>query len=94
MEFDCFSGAAGGFVSRYQFSKADGVQLAGAGLYNYYVDGLAIPYQDLDTSSSPTPPSLHVAIQNVDTVAKSAGAGGAVSVTIWVEPMGEGTGRS
>jgi hypothetical protein len=96
LEFDFFSGAAGGFLSRYQFSKADGVQLNAAGLYNYYVDGLAIPYIDLDTVSStnPAPPTLHVAIQNVDTTAKSADAAGAVAVTFWIEPMGEGAGRS
>lgn len=96
LEFDFFSGASGGFLSRYQFSKTDGAQLNAAGLYNAYVDGLRIPYQDLDTASSttPAPPTLHVAIQNVDTVAKSAGSDGAVTVTFWIEPMGEGTGRS
>jgi hypothetical protein len=96
LEFDFFSGAAGGFLSRYQFGKADGVQFNATGLYNYYVDGLAIPYIDLDTVSStnPAPPALHVAIQNVDTTAKSADAAGAIAVTVWIEPMGEGAGRS
>ena len=96
LEFDFFSGASGSFLSRYQFGKTDGVQLNGSGLYNYYVDGLAIPYVDLDTVSGtlPAPPTLHLALQNCDTVAKSADASGAVTITIWVEPQGEGTGRS
>lgn len=95
LEFDFWAKAAGNtgvigtqaFLSRYQFTKANGVQFNGAGLYNYYVDGLAIPYLDLDTVGSLNPPTLHVAIQNVDTVAKSANAAGAVACTFWVEPM-------
>lgn len=89
--FNFFSGASGGFLSRYQFQKTDGAQAGGAGLYNAYVDGLAIPYHDLDTANTTTPPTLHVSLDNVDTVAKSANAGGAVTVTIWVEAQGEGS---
>lgn len=89
IEFDFHSAAAGGFLGRWQFPKAEGIQLNGANLYNYYVDGLAIPYADSDTAGTPSPPTLHVAAQNIDTVAKSAGAGGALNVTFWLEAMQE-----
>lgn len=95
LEFDFFGSAAGPttdpatdtFIGRYQFASANGVQYNSAGLYRYYVDGLAIPYLDLDTANSTTPPTLHVGVQNADTVAKSADVAGAISVTFWLEPM-------
>lgn len=87
LEFDFYSRATGTFLARYAFTKADAQQQNATGLYTAYVDGLAIPYLDLDTASSPTPPTLHLALQNVDTVAKSASAGGAVTVTAWLEAM-------
>lgn len=94
LEFDFFGSSVGptanvdtdNFIARYQFASANGVQYAGAGLYRFYVDGLAIPYYDLDTANSVTPPTLHVGVQNVDTVAKSAGAPGAIACTFWLEP--------
>ena len=95
LEFDFWGSAAGltnaiatdTFISRYQFASVNGQQFNNTGLFRYYIDGLAIPYYDLDTANSTTPPTLHVAAQNVDTVAKSAGAPGAVNATFWLEPM-------
>lgn len=94
LAFAFFSAAAGGasFLSRYQFTKADAVQQNSTGLYTAYIDGLAIPYMDADTSGTTDPPTLHLALQNVDTVAKSSGSGGAVVVTVWLEPMDEQAG--
>ena len=95
LEFDFWGSATGltnaiatdTFISRYQFASVNGVQFNGTGLYRFYVDGLSIPYLDLDTINSVTPPSLHVAVQNVDTIAKSANAAGAIAVTFWLEPQ-------
>lgn len=88
VEFDFYSSALGGFLARYQFAAVNGVQVAGAGNYLYYVDGLAIPYVDLDSVNSATvAPTLHVGIQNVDTVAKGANGAGAITATFWLETM-------
>lgn len=95
LEFDFFGSAAGltnligadTFIARYQFASVNGQQFNGAGVYRFYVDGLSIPYYDIDVANSVTPPTLHTAVQNVDTVAKSGGAPGAVNATFWIEPM-------
>jgi hypothetical protein len=96
LEFDFWNSASGltnaiatdAFISRFQFGAVNGAQFNGAGLFRFYVDGLAIPYFDADSVLSTTVvPTLHVAVQNVDTVAKSAGAPGAVNATFWLEPM-------
>jgi len=84
---DFYARATGGFLARYLFASGDLAQLNGAGLYSAYVDGLEIPYADLDTLESVSPPTLHVAVQNADTVAKSADAARAITLTVLVEPM-------
>lgn len=94
LEFDFFGSSAGptadpatdSFIARYQFSSIDGVQYDGTGLWRFYIDGLAIAYFDIDTANSVTPPTLHVGVQNVDTVAKSADAAGAIACTFMLEP--------
>lgn len=85
--FDFYSSASGGFLGRFLFASADLAQLDGAGPYTAYIDGLEIPYADLDTLSSQNPPTLHLAVQNADTTAKSAGGAGAITVTAWVEAL-------
>lgn len=95
LEFDFFSSAAGltdvigtdTFLSRYQFASANGVQFNGGALYRYFSWGLDLPYYDAATINTTTSPSLHLAIQNVDTIAKSANAAGAIAVTVWLAPM-------
>jgi hypothetical protein len=94
LEFDFWGSAAGltanvdtdTFIARYQFASANGAQFNGAGLYRYYVDGLAIPYFDIDSANSLSSPTLHVSVQNTDTVAKSANAAGAIACTFMLEP--------
>ncbi len=95
LEFDFFSSASGltnvigtdTFLARYQFASSNGVQFNGTGLYRYFSWGLDLPYYDDDTLNTTTSPSLHVAIQNVDTTAKSAGAPGAITCRFWLTPM-------
>lgn len=88
LEFDFFSRAAGGqFLGRFQFASVNGAKYNNAGLFNYYIDGLAIPYFDEDTINTVNPPTLHVGAQNIDTVAKSAGVPGQVVAIFWLEPQ-------
>lgn len=95
LEFDFWATATGltadpatdTFLGRYQFASANGVQFNGTGLWRYMAWDLGLPYFDLDTLNTVTPPTLHVAVQNVDTVAKSAGVPGAIAVTFWLAPM-------
>lgn len=95
LEFDFFNSASGltnliatdGFISRIQFGSVQGQLFNNLGLFRFYLDGLAIPYVDNDTVNTVNPANLHVAAQNVDTVAKGAGAAGAVNATFWLEPM-------
>lgn len=71
------------FLSYWLFAAADGVQVAGTGLYRYYVDGLAIPYRDSDGSGE-----MHLSLVNRSATSKNAGATGEIKVTLGVEPMG------
>ena len=75
------------FLSKFGFLSSMGEQIGATGIWNYYVDGLAIPYRDDDTINTVTPPSLHVILQNISATAKSADGAGAVTVTVWLEPM-------
>lgn len=95
-EFNFFGSAAGfttnpdtdTFIARYGFVDAMGERMGGAGLYRYYVDGLAIPYFDLDAANSAEiNPLLHVKLQNISATGKSANAAGAIAATFWVSPM-------
>lgn len=88
LEFDFYGDAlATAFLSRVQFAAVNGQKFNNAGLFNFYMDGLAIPYFDLDTANSQNPPQIHVGVQNIDTVAKGAGVAGAIVATIYAEPM-------
>lgn len=59
------------FVDFDLTSKA--AQIAGTGAYYYAITGLNINYQDIDASNE-----LHVALQNLDAGAKTAGATGEI----------------
>lgn len=81
-------------IARWGFVSANGEQLGGSGLWRYYIDGLAIPYVDADWLAAagsgglpPTPPSLHVVLQNISATAKSANAAGSTKVVFYLEPM-------
>jgi len=69
-------------VGWWQFSTAGAVQLAGAGLFRYYIDGLAVPYVDDDNSGE-----LHVKLVNRSATGKNAGATGEVIIELALEPM-------
>ena len=57
------------------------VQIGGAGLFHYYIDGLSIPYQDEQQTSK-----LHLALINRSAAGKSAGANGAIRVQVTLAP--------
>jgi hypothetical protein len=94
-EVNFFSKAAGptldpatdSFIARFQFLSVNGEQIGGVGNFRYYIDGLAIPYQDDDNISKVGVGSLHVILQNVDVTAKSGDTNGATVVTVWLEPV-------
>jgi hypothetical protein len=75
------------FVGRWAFLAVNGEQVAGIGLWRYYIDGLAIPYFDLDNAALPGPSFLHAMLENTDVIPKSAGAAGNVVVTVYMEPV-------
>ena len=58
-----------------------GMQIAGTGAYYYAITGLNINYQDLDASNE-----LHLALQNLDAGAKTAGAAGEIVFKITYTP--------
>ena len=57
-----------------------GRQIAATGLYHYYVDGLYIPYRDLDQTGK-----IHMSLINRSAAAKTAGDAGAVKVVLGLE---------
>lgn len=68
------------FIGKWRFDMGDGEQIAAAGGYYYYIDGLYIPYRDLDQSSQ-----LHVSLVNRNAIAKLAGATGEIVVKLRLE---------
>lgn len=72
--------ATDSFIGRWSFVAADAVRVAGANLYYYYIDGLAVPYRDDDQTGE-----LHVSLLNRSAAAKSAGAAGALKVIVRIE---------
>lgn len=97
-QFNFFSSAAGNttdpgtntFVSRFEFNDSNGQQVGATGLWEYYVDGLAVPYVDADTVNTVNSPTLHVILENLSTTSKSASAAGYSVATFWLEPMSAG----
>lgn len=75
------------YIGRWTFGTGDGVQIAGAGSYYYYIDGLGIPYYD-DSKAG----QLHMTLVNRSATSKNAGATGEIVITVWCEPMGWGEG--
>jgi hypothetical protein len=68
-------------LGQWAFATGDGTQIAGTGLYLYHVDGLDIPYVDLDASGE-----VHLMLVNRSAGAKSADAAGAILVQLQLEP--------
>jgi hypothetical protein len=78
------------FVGTWSFTGSgtpgDGSQATGDTFYYYYVDGLDVPYEDLDVTSQ-----IHVRLINRHAAtAKIAGASGAITIEFGLEPS---TGR-
>lgn len=78
---------ADGYIGRWSFAAADGVQIGATGSYNYYIDGLEIPLWDDDKTGE-----IHVALVNRSATSKNAGATGEIVVTFWLEVMQAGGG--
>jgi len=83
-------------AGRYRFYAADGTQVAGAGPFMYYVDGMDIPYHDLDSANAQpqpvanvaavaTPPYINIVLINRNATSKSAAAAGYVQVRLSME---------
>jgi hypothetical protein len=71
------------FCGRWSFVSAMAVRIAGAGLYYYYIDGLDVPYTDADGTGE-----LHLGLINRSAASKTAGANGAISVSLTFEELG------
>ncbi|MDD1678036.1 MAG: hypothetical protein LUO93_02470 [Methanomicrobiales archaeon] len=67
-------------LGRWAFGAADGVQLAGTGLYYYYSDANDHPYVDLDRKGK-----IHLMLVNRSVTGKSAGATGAMRIQLALE---------
>lgn len=67
------------FIASWLFAVA-GKQIGGAGLYHFYVDGLYIPYKDLDQTSR-----IHMTLVCRSAAGKSAGDAGAIRVRLGLE---------
>lgn len=75
------------FISQFEFFPGMGFQMGNAGLWYYYLDGLAVPYYMDGSGNSLTPPTLNVNLTNRSAAAKMAGAPGALALTCWFEPQ-------
>lgn len=71
------------FLGNWRFVAATAVRIAGAGLYYYFISGLDVPYVDDDASGE-----LHVGLVNRSVASKTAGAGGALSVSFTFDEEG------
>lgn len=80
------------FLGRWAFAAGDGVQNAAAGPYLYYIDGLDIPYRDVDCDSHLFPTGargqgqIHLALVNRSATGKNAGATGEIVIQLYFEP--------
>lgn len=64
-------------VGRWSFTANMGLQIAGAGLWYYYIDGLDQPYVDLDKTGE-----VHLMLVNRSAAGKSADTAGAILVQL------------
>lgn len=69
------------WVARQRLPAAQGVQVGGAGLFLYDVNGLKLPYTDQAATLE-----LHVGLVNRSPLAKIAGVGGQVVLQVGVRP--------
>lgn len=69
------------YLGSVRFAEGDGIQVAGAGPFYYDASNLGLPAIDSDGTRE-----LHVALVNRSLLAKTAGAGGKLSVVITFRP--------
>lgn len=102
-KFQIANGIGESFRGIWAFAAADGKQIAGTGLYHYYIDGLDFYYEDDDAQTTTPPPPAQLdqtwraasngqagAFLNVTLVNRSAGAktaNGYFDVTFMCEPV-------
>lgn len=83
-------------AGKYRFYAADGVQIAGAGRYYYYIDGLDWAYHDLDSANAQLQPVadgpkvalapyLNLVVVNRSVTSKIAGALGMLQLRAALE---------
>jgi len=65
----------------HRFVAADGKQIAGAGPYFYYVDGLYLPVYDAERKGN-----VNIFLVNRNASAKNAGDAGAVQIQLAIQP--------
>ena len=68
----------------HRFVAADGKQVAGAGPFYFYVDGLYIPIWDADRQGN-----INLFLVNRNASAKTAGDGGAIQIQLGIQPSYE-----
>lgn len=82
--------ATNSFIGYWSFLGATAKQIAATGLYYYYIFGLDVPYTDDDPSSVRDATNFagrfHLGLVNRSAAAKTAGAGGAIKITLFVDP--------
>lgn len=74
------------FIAKQSFLPADAVNFTGQALYYYGLDGLSIPYRDIDVDGS-TQAELHVTIVNRSAAAKNAGVTGGLVLIVGIRPI-------
>ena len=70
-------------IGRWSFVTSDAKQIAGAGDWYYYVDGLDVPVWDADKTGK-----LHLTLVNRSAASKSADAAGAIVIKGRIAPLG------
>jgi hypothetical protein len=72
----------------WSWAAGDAKRVAGAGLFHYYIDGLDVAYEDEDRAggAAGTDAYLHCCLVNRSVGAKTANAGGALTVRFMLEP--------
>jgi hypothetical protein len=75
--------AADVLLGKWTFGATDGQQIAGAGLYHYFIDGIDISCTD---AASTNAGKVYLVLVNRSAAAKTAGAGGGIKITLHIEP--------
>lgn len=68
------------FAGQHIFANTDGLQVAGAGLYRYFIANLEIPYEDNDNTRE-----VHVRLVNRSAGAKTAGTNGEMTIELGLD---------